>query len=73
MAGHHETRVGAITRIGAVDIAWESFGDPDHPAILLIAGLGTQMIRWTGAFCRALAARGWRLTAGSWRLVSSSL
>lgn len=65
MAGHDQTpaivRVGAITRIGAVDIAWESFGDPDHPAILLIAGLGTQMIRWTGAFCRALAARGWRV------------
>ncbi|WP_372069547.1 alpha/beta hydrolase (plasmid) [Tistrella mobilis] len=61
MAGHHETRVGAIARIGAVDIAWESFGDPDHPAILLIAGLGTQMIRWTVPFCRALAARGWRV------------
>lgn len=59
MADHD--RRGAITRIGAVDIAWESFGDPDHPAILLIAGLGTQMIRWTGAFCRALAARGWRV------------
>jgi len=41
-----------------VELACEAFGNPSDEAILLIAGLGTQMIRWTAPFCLALAARG---------------
>jgi pimeloyl-ACP methyl ester carboxylesterase len=44
-----------------IDLAYDSFGDDDAPPILLIAGLGTQMIRWTTPFCVALAARGLRV------------
>lgn len=44
-----------------VELACEAFGDPSKPAILLIAGLGTQMIRWTAPFCLALAARGYHV------------
>lgn len=44
-----------------VGLAWDSFGDTADEAILLIAGLGTQMIRWTKPFCEALAARGYRV------------
>ncbi len=44
-----------------VSIAYDAFGDAAHDAMLLIAGLGTQRIRWTNAFCEALAARGYRV------------
>ena len=41
-----------------VDIAFERFGDPQTPPVLLIMGLGTQMLGWPDGFCRALADRG---------------
>lgn len=44
-----------------IKLAYESFGDEANPTILLIAGLGTQMIRWTGPFCAELAGRGYRV------------
>ena len=45
-------------RAGNVDIAWDRFGDPHGKPLLLIMGLGLQMIAWDDDFCRALAARG---------------
>lgn len=42
-------------------LAYEEFGDPAHPAMLLIMGLGTQMIAWPVALCQGLAERGYRL------------
>ncbi len=44
-----------------VELACEAFGVPSNQAILLVAGLGTQMIRWTVPFCLALAARGYHV------------
>lgn len=44
-----------------IDLTYDSFGDEADEAVLLIAGLGTQMIRWTVPFCEALAARGYRV------------
>jgi pimeloyl-ACP methyl ester carboxylesterase len=41
-----------------VDIAFERFGDPHTPPVLLIMGLGTQMLGWPDGFCRVLADRG---------------
>jgi hypothetical protein len=32
--------------VGAVTLCYETFGDPADPAILLIMGLGTQMVAW---------------------------
>ena len=40
-----------------IDIAYERFGDPRLPPVLLIMGLGTQMLGWPEGFCNALAAR----------------
>ncbi|MCW0389032.1 Aclacinomycin methylesterase RdmC [Xanthomonas sacchari] len=48
-------------RVEGLDIAWDSVGDADAEAVLLISGLGTQMIRWTSSFCTGLAARGYRV------------
>jgi pimeloyl-ACP methyl ester carboxylesterase len=42
----------------AIAIAYESFGDPSDPAVLLVMGFGTQMLGWDADFCRLLAARG---------------
>ncbi|MFG1273597.1 alpha/beta fold hydrolase [Xanthobacter flavus] len=48
-------------KANGLDIAFDSFGPQDGEAILLIAGLGVQMIRWPDAFCAALAGHGFRV------------
>ncbi len=45
-------------RNGAVEIEYQTFGDPGGEAVLLINGLGSQMTRWPEAFCALLVARG---------------
>ena len=45
-------------RVGEIDICYETFGDPGDPAMLLIMGLGTQMVAYHDAFCQQLAERG---------------
>ena len=47
-----------IARIGDVELAYETFGDRANPAVLLVMGLGTQMLGWRAGFCDALADRG---------------
>jgi len=42
-------------------LAYEEFGDPNNPAIILIMGLGTQMISWPIPLCSGLASRGFRV------------
>jgi pimeloyl-ACP methyl ester carboxylesterase len=44
--------------VGSVTLCYETFGEPTDPAILLIMGLGTQMIAWREDFCRMLVDRG---------------
>lgn len=44
-----------------VQLAYDIFGRQEDEPVLLIAGLGTQMIRWTSPFCEELAARGYRV------------
>ncbi|MDA0159645.1 alpha/beta fold hydrolase [Solirubrobacter ginsenosidimutans] len=46
-------------RVGELDIAYETFGDPGDPAMLLIMGLGTQMVAYHDEFCAELAGRGY--------------
>jgi pimeloyl-ACP methyl ester carboxylesterase len=45
----------AKTHTGAVELAYETFGEPGRPAVLLVMGIGAQMIGWPDDFCRALA------------------
>jgi pimeloyl-ACP methyl ester carboxylesterase len=47
-----------IANIGELELCYETFGDPGDPALLLIMGLGTQMVGWPEEFCRTLADRG---------------
>lgn len=44
-----------------VELVYDTFGDPDAPAILLIMGLGSQMIDWKDEFCSLLACSGFRV------------
>src|SRR3954447_2003584 len=48
----------AIARVGELDICYETFGDPSDEAMLLIMGLGTQMVAWHDDFCAQLAGHG---------------
>ena len=41
-----------------VRICYETFGADSDPAVLLVMGLGTQMIGWHAEFCAQLAGRG---------------
>ena len=41
-----------------IDIAFECFGNPGAPPLLLIMGLGTQMLGWPDGFCDTLADHG---------------
>lgn len=50
-----------ILKVNGIDLAYDSYGNETDETILLIAGLGTQMIRWTVPFCEMLAARGFRV------------
>jgi pimeloyl-ACP methyl ester carboxylesterase len=43
---------------GRIDVAYERFGDAGAPPVLLIMGLGTQMLGWPDGFCAELAGRG---------------
>jgi pimeloyl-ACP methyl ester carboxylesterase len=47
-----------FAKIGEIGICFETFGSPDDPAMLLVMGLGTQMVAWPEDFCRRLAERG---------------
>ncbi|PRC57826.1 alpha/beta hydrolase, partial [Mycobacterium sp. ITM-2017-0098] len=38
-------------KAGDVDIHYEDMGDPNHPAVLLIMGLGAQLLLWRKGFC----------------------
>jgi len=48
-------------RANGIDICYEIFGDAGAEPMLLIMGLGAQMIHWDDDFCRQLAARGFRV------------
>jgi pimeloyl-ACP methyl ester carboxylesterase len=39
-------------------ISYETLGDPSDPALLLVMGLGAQLVDWPDEFCEMLAARG---------------
>jgi pimeloyl-ACP methyl ester carboxylesterase len=45
-------------RANGVELEYESFGDAASQSVLLIAGLGSQMISWDEEFCERLAAAG---------------
>ena len=41
-----------------LELEYDTFGDRSGRPLLLVMGLGTQMIAWDEAFCEALVERG---------------
>lgn len=41
-----------------IEIAYERLGDPQSPPVLLVMGLGAQLIGWPDGFCAELVAQG---------------
>jgi len=46
------------TAVGDIDIAYNTLGEATDPPVLLISGLGAQLIAWDDAFCQELVDRG---------------
>lgn len=42
-----------------IEIVYDTFGNPDSPPVLLIMGLGAQMIDWREEFCSLVAEHGY--------------
>jgi len=49
----------AIAKANGIEIAYDTFGYRGDPALLLITGLGVQMVIWDERFCKQLAAKGY--------------
>ena len=50
-----EVQIAALGN--GVEIAYDSFGNDSDPALLLVMGLGMQMLGWDEEFCELLAGR----------------
>lgn len=48
-------------RVNGIDIEYEQFGNPVDSPLVLIMGVGSQMVLWPGEFCEKLAAAGHRV------------
>ena len=55
-----EIRSGTA-KSGELDIFYEDMGDPNDPAVLLIMGLGAQLLFWRAAFCQKIVDQGLRV------------
>jgi pimeloyl-ACP methyl ester carboxylesterase len=47
-----------IAPANGIEIAYQTFGQRSDPALLLVMGLGSQLIHWPEEFCELLAGRG---------------
>ncbi|MEO6987891.1 MAG: alpha/beta hydrolase [Aquihabitans sp.] len=47
--------------VNGLAIAYETFGDPGDPPLLLVMGLGAPMLGWDEGFCALLVARGFHV------------
>ena len=50
-----------IAPANGIEVAYEAFGDPADPVVLLVMGLGVQMLGWDAELCELLAGRGFHV------------
>ncbi len=48
-----------IVSANGIQICYDAFGNPGNPPLLMVAGLGMQLIGWEEALCTLLAERGY--------------
>jgi pimeloyl-ACP methyl ester carboxylesterase len=51
----------STARVGPVDLVYETIGNPSDPPLLLVMGLGMQLIHWDLELCECFAARGFHV------------
>ena len=51
-------RTSGNANANGIQIAYETFGEPTSPPLLLVMGLGSQMIRWEVEFCEMFVQKG---------------
>ena len=47
--------------VGKLSLCYQELGDPEGEPMLMVMGLGTQMIHWDTGFCSLLASEGFRV------------
>lgn len=50
-----------IVSANGIELCCETFGNPARPALLLIMGLGFQLVHWPDEFCSTLAEQGFHV------------
>jgi pimeloyl-ACP methyl ester carboxylesterase len=55
-----EIRSG-YARHGDIELHYEDLGDPNNPPVLLVMGLGAQLVLWHNEFCQKLVDLGYRV------------
>ncbi len=50
-----------LARVNGIELCYDDFGDPEAETILLVMGLGMQMLAWDPEFCGMLAQRGFHV------------
>jgi pimeloyl-ACP methyl ester carboxylesterase len=50
-----------LAPVNGVELAYQEVGDPAGEPVMLVMGLGTQMLAWDEEFCAMLAERGFRV------------
>jgi pimeloyl-ACP methyl ester carboxylesterase len=50
-----------VAKLGSVDIVYETIGDPDDPPLLLVMGLGMQLVHWEIELCERFAEQGFHV------------
>jgi pimeloyl-ACP methyl ester carboxylesterase len=51
----------AYADIGDITLCYETLGDPSDPTLLLLMGLGGQLVEWPDDFCHAFVERGFHV------------
>lgn len=63
--GHPQSAPGGsgeqFVKVGELELCYETFGPEEAAPMLLVMGLGSQMILWEEEFCAALVAQGRRV------------
>jgi pimeloyl-ACP methyl ester carboxylesterase len=50
-----------VAQANGIELAYERFGDPADPALLLIMGLGCQLVLWEEELCQMFVERGFNV------------
>lgn len=61
LTAHTEHIRSGYAPINGVELFYEDRGAPTAPAVLLISGLGAQMVVWPELFCQSLCEQGFRV------------